>query len=77
MKLVLVRWLDAYSHESGWKAIEKVRRRRAPLVKSVGYVVKRTPTEITLAASIVGDECDGDVIIPMGMVRDIKELSTR
>ena len=77
MKLVRVTWLDAYSHEAGWKDIAVVRKRRAPLVKSVGYVVKRTAAEITLAASIVGNECDGDVVIPMGMVKDIRELAPK
>lgn len=74
MKLVLIRWLDAVSDDSGWKKVSHVAKQSPPLVKSVGWVIRRTKTKITLAASLVHDDCDGDVTIPIGMVRSITEL---
>lgn len=74
MKLVLLTWVDAVSDESGWKPLTKVQSQRPPVVRSVGWVVKRTKTHITLAASIIEDHCDGDVTIPIGMVKGEKPL---
>ena len=69
MKLVQITWLDAMSDESGWKTIASVQGNRPPVVRSVGWVVKRTKAHVTLAASIIEDHCDGDVTIPIGMIR--------
>ena len=77
MKLVLVEWLDAITAHSGWKDIDEVRKNKPPLVKSVGWVVSKSPNHITLCASIVGKDVDGDVTVPMGMVRKITELCPR
>ncbi len=74
MKLVQITWIDAMSDESGWKAITHVQGNRPPVVRSVGWVVKRTKGFITLAASLVEDHCDGDVVIPIGMVKREDEL---
>lgn len=77
MKLVRILWTDAVSSEAGWKETDKVRRQKPPLVKSVGWVIARTGTHITLAASILGNECDGDVSIPIGMVKREDELTVK
>ena len=77
MKLVLLTWVDAVSDESGWKSIEKVQSQRPPVVRSVGWVVKRTKTHITLAASIIEDHCDGDVTVPVGMVKKEELLAVK
>jgi hypothetical protein len=74
MKLVQITWLDAATDESGWKAISAVQSNRPVVVRSVGWVVKRTKGFITLAASVVEDHCDGDVVIPIGMVKREDEL---
>lgn len=77
MKLVMLTWVDAVSDESGWKSIEKVQNQRPPVVRSVGWVVKRTKTHVTLAASIIEDHCDGDVTIPIGMVKKEELLAVK
>jgi len=74
VKLVRVIWVDAVSDESGWKHLDTVRGQKPPVVKSVGWVVARNKGHITLAASIIGDHCDGDVTIPIGMVQSITDL---
>lgn len=77
MKLVRIIWVDAVSDESGWKHLDKVRGQKPPLVKSVGWIVARNKAHITLAASIIEDHCDGDVTIPIGMVKSIVELTVK
>lgn len=77
MKLVMVTWVDAVSDEAGWKSIASVQNQRPPVVRSVGWVMKRTRSHLTLAASIIGDHCDGDVTIPIGMVKREQELAVR
>ena len=77
MKLVRVLWVDAVSDESGWKHIDTVRGQRPPLVKSVGWLIAKTKSHVTPAASIVGNDCDGDVTIPVGMIRSIVELTVK
>lgn len=74
MKLVRITWLDAVSDESGWKHLDKIRSQKPPVVRSVGWVIARTKTHVTLAASIYEDHGDGDVTIPLGMVRKEEEL---
>jgi hypothetical protein len=77
MKLLLVTWLDACSDDSGWKPLEKITAQKPMRVKSVGWLVKRTRTHVTLVGSIVADHCDGDVTIPVGMIVNEKELAVR
>ncbi|HYC64623.1 MAG TPA: hypothetical protein VEC14_07835 [Reyranellaceae bacterium] len=77
MKLVLVRWLDAVSDDSGWKPLAKLRQQKPPLVRSVGWIVKQERGYLTLAASLVGDDADGDVTIPVGMIRSVEQLAVK
>ena len=77
MKPLLVTWLDACSDDSGWKPLKKVTAQKPMRVKSVGWLVKRTRTHLTLVGSIVGDHCDGDVTIPLGMILSEKELAPK
>jgi len=76
MKMVLVEWLDAYTHDSGWKSLKSLRKQEPVLVRTLGFLVKDAPDYITVAASHVphDDHGDGDVIIPRGMVRSIVEV---
>ncbi len=74
MKLLLVTWHDAVSDDSGWKKLAKVRKQQPATVRSVGWEIRRTRRALTLAASLVDDECDGDVSIPIGMILSEKEL---
>ena len=77
MKLLLVTWLDACSDEVGWKPLDKITAQKPMRVKSVGWLVKRTWTHLTLVGSIVADHCDGDVTIPLGMILSEKELAVK
>lgn len=79
MKLVLIEWLDAVTHDdNGWKVIEKVINQKPVLVRSVGWVVKDTKTHITLVSSIIRDEkehiIDGDVTVPKGWIKKVIHL---
>lgn len=77
MKLVLIEWLDAVTDDAGWKKIADVQAQRPPVCRSVGWILKETKSHITIAATIHGDDCDGDVTIPRGMVRKITELAPK
>ena len=73
-RLLMVTWRDAVSDHAGWKSIEKVAKQQAPVVRSVGWEISRTKRAVTLAASILEDECDGDVTVPIGMIIREDEL---
>jgi hypothetical protein len=75
MKLLLVVWHDAVSGEVGWKKTNHVQKQQPATVRSVGWEIRRTKRALTLAASLVDDECDGDVTIPIGMILSERELS--
>ena len=77
MKLVIVQWHDATSDESGWKKVAKVRAMKPLLVTSVGFIAKKTRKRLTLVASVVHGECDGDVVIPRGWIKSIRRLVER
>lgn len=74
MRLLLVTWHDAVSDTVGWKKLSDVKRQQPATVRSVGWEIRRTKRALTLAASLVDDECDGDVTIPIGMILGEKEL---
>lgn len=71
-KIVAVVWLDAVAN-SGWtdhdEAPEPVE------IHSVGWLVRRTKTGITIATSIGGSEHNGSMTIPRGMIRSIVEVA--
>jgi hypothetical protein len=85
--MVLVDWLDAYTHDSGWKSGKTLRKAAPVLVRTVGYIVKDVPRSedgseagyITVAASYVehDDHFDGDCVIPLGMIVRRVELVTK
>ena len=76
-RLLLVTWRDAISNHSGWKDINAVSKQQAPIVRSVGWEIRRTKRALTLVASIVEDECDGDVTVPIGMILREDELTVK
>jgi len=73
-RIVLVKWWDAQSEHSGWKPIDKVRGNKPPLMQSVGWIVADQKGHVTLVASQGGGDCDGDVTIPRGMIKEIVDL---
>lgn len=68
MKVELVIWRDAGGESDGWEPPEAISDDN-PLIKSVGWVVKETPNNVTLAMDI---SADGDTHtrgrIPTGMI---------
>lgn len=76
-KLVYVEWLDAYTQAAGWKNIKKLRKQKPVLVRSVGYLVKDDPDFIIVAGTYVEEDgdCDGDVTIPRGMIKMVKDIA--
>lgn len=67
--LVRIEWLDAItSADNGWKDRKLVAAQKPPKVVTVGYLLADTPTYLTVAATISGDDVGGDVTIPKGMV---------
>lgn len=76
-KLVMITWHDAMSDHAGWKKIDKVSKQQPPVARTVGWVIKRTRRAVTLVSSIVDDECDGDVVIPTGMIIREQELEIK
>ena len=73
--LLLVEWHDAASNHSGWEKLTTIAKQTPPVVRSVGWLVKRTKRHLTLVASIVGDEGSSDVTIPTGWIIREKELA--
>lgn len=77
MKLLLITWHDAVSGHVGWKKLDDVKKQQPATVRSVGWEVRRTKRALTLTASLVDDECDGDVTIPLGMILREQELAPK
>lgn len=75
-ELVLIEWLDAISApKSGWKSVEKVSNAKPAVIKSVGWVLKRTKTYVILVSSLTDDgDCDGDTVIPVSMLTKVTRL---
>ena len=76
-KLVLVCWLDiVHGYYDGWcKAKKKSRKLKVSKVKSVGWLMKKNKTSLTLCQNLASD---GDgfslVTIPRGCVKKIRKL---
>jgi hypothetical protein len=74
MNIELVTWRDAGGEEEGWKSPADVEDDN-PIITSVGWVVKETVNNITLAMDLADD---GDTHtrsrIPIGMIVSRKVL---
>lgn len=68
MKIELIVWRDAGGEQDGWQAAEDVDDEN-PIITSVGWVVKETDNNVTLAMDCADD---GDTHtrgrIPKGMI---------
>ncbi len=73
-KLVKVRWVDAETGD-GWEHIDELEC-EAPVVTTIGYLVKETPTAVMVASTIDKDHsmCNARIVIPRGMVLEIKNV---
>lgn len=70
--LAVVEWEDA-AHEFGWQE-GVIPEPKTVIVRSVGYVIKRTKKHILLAQSIAEDNHAQTLQIPKGMVIKVKNI---
>lgn len=74
MRIELITWRDASSEADGWKTSEELDDDN-PIIQSVGWVVKETAANMTLAMDRADDdENHGRGRIPLGMVVKREEL---
>lgn len=76
-KLVLIEWEDAYGVSSDWFHLDKVDREPVTAY-SVGWVLHDDDRAITVVPHIVesgqGDQGCGDMVIPKGAIRNMREI---
>ena len=72
--VVYVKWHDAYAVAPSWLALDDIVNEPA-IVESVGWLVCDAIVDhIVLAQSVLGDEGDHILAIPVGMVREMRTL---
>jgi hypothetical protein len=72
--VVYVKWHDAHAVAPSWVALDDIVDEPA-VVESVGWLVSDAITgHIVLAQSILCDEGDHILAIPIGMVREMRTL---
>lgn len=74
MKLVLIKWIDAVTADHGWRSMDEVQKMKPSKCQSVGWLLKKTATHVVLVSSIGEGDCDGDITIPVGMIKEIIPL---
>ena len=79
--LVLIEWVKSESVCGEWRSeSDGVEDLKADIVSSVGYIIKETLRAVTIASHITSNEdrelC-GIMIIPIGSIRNRKELSIK
>lgn len=74
--LELIEWYDAGGEAIGWLPANDVDGDDTPLVTSVGWVVKETDRNVTLAMDLCEDgETNTRGRIPKGMIRNRTKIS--
>ena len=75
MKLVKVIWYDAFS-DSIWYCLDDIKNAEAIRCESVGYILEENAREVKLCHTKSDSELVmGRLIIPRGMIREIKEIA--
>ncbi len=76
MKLVLVEWEDSRQGVSAWTTFGELKEADTCLIRSVGWLLRRTKRLLHLVPHIGGrpDQGCGDIIIPRSAVRRITAL---
>jgi len=76
--LVEIIWVDAEEYgEVGWNELKNVKRyakKPCPIMHTVGYVIHRTDTHISLISTVGDKECSTLEKIPISFVKDIIKL---
>jgi len=71
---VWVLWHDAHSIESSWVSLDEIENQPA-VVESVGWLIPHcVENHIVIAQSLLDDEGDHILAIPVGMVRGMKTI---
>ena len=72
--VMYVKWHDAHAVAPSWFALDDIVDEPA-IVESVGWLVPNTIADhIVLAQSVLGDEGDHILAIPVGMVCEMRTL---
>ncbi|MCZ2099180.1 MAG: hypothetical protein LC121_23560 [Anaerolineae bacterium] len=71
-KVVAIVWLDAVAG-AGWTDHDEAPE--AATIYTVGFLVKKTRKEVTIATSVGDTEHNGSMTIPRGMIQSMVELS--
>jgi hypothetical protein len=76
MKIVLVRWHDAFDLPPYWASLDELKKDGPAVVESTGWLVEPEPLEgyITLATSFVDDNFGSGIHIPKVCVIDMFDL---
>lgn len=77
MKIVLVRWYDAFDLPPQWASFEDLKKDSPAIVQSVGWLLDPEPLDgyVTLATSIVDDNFGSGIHIPKSCIISVEELS--
>ena len=68
MKIEIITWRDAGGEQEGWQSAEELDDDN-PIVQSVGWVVKETDNNVTLAMDLADDDTNHTRgRIPRGMI---------
>jgi len=75
-RLVLVIWLDACSVGSSgrWVSATDLDNLQPVLAQSVGWIYRETPEDIVLFSHDCVDDLGGEICIPRGCIKEIREL---
>ena len=73
---VEVEWEDSTILQGGWEQISDIlqRAKRAPRIRSVGFILADTERRLVIAASVHGSEAAGVTVIPRGQIVKVKRL---
>ena len=74
-KLVKVVWYDSFADSSGWYCKEDIKYVESVRCESVGYLLEDNDRELKLCHTMSeSDLVMGKLVIPKGMIREVKEL---
>lgn len=72
---VLVTWRDTTTQHAGWLSIEDASKLAPSVVRTVGFVVRRSKREIVLVQSVSNDgDALTSIVIPRDWVQSVVRL---
>lgn len=79
MKIVLIRWHDAFDLPPHWASFEDLKKDGPAVVESVGWLLDPEPLDgyVTLATSIVDENFGSGIHIPKSCIIEIVNLSMK